>query len=192
MTLAKQLRAFGFGLSTALAIGGNALAQNMPEGFTCCNLRYETGSDWISDSNYFTNNVMPVGSPAKVTGYGRYRAAVTINGKPYRLGNDYSRTLNNETFAAKWIVSEDPKAKIATFPKQIQDAIKDMKVSKGMTREQVFMSLGHPITSENPNPNAALLRYWLGSFEEFHLMFEGDRVKDIIGTPVVLNRVEHK
>jgi hypothetical protein len=189
--ISKHLLATMLAISLAM-VANQAAAQSKPEGFTCCNLRYESGGDWISDINYYHPNLIPLGSPAKVTDYGRYRAAVTINGKPMRLGNDYSRDLSNELFAAKWIVTDDPKKKLAGYPKATQDAIKEMKVRKGMTREQVIMSLGHPVTSENPDPKANILRYWLGSFDEFQVVFDGDRVKDVQGNQLTLNRVEAK
>jgi hypothetical protein len=170
-----------------------AIAQGKPEGFSCCNLRYESGGDWISDINYFHPNLIALGAVAKVTDYGRYRVAVTLDGKPMRLGNDYSRNLSNEDFAAKWIVKDDPKKKLATYSRDIQEAIKAMKVRKGMTKEQVIMSLGHPVTSENPDPNAGIWRYWLSSFDEFQVVWDASgRIKDIQGNPLTLNRVEHK
>jgi hypothetical protein len=189
----KHTRMIVSTLAAALTLlSASAFAQNKPEGFTCCNIRYESGGTWISDINYVHPNLIPLGSPAKVTDYGRYRAAVTINGTALRLGNDYSRDLSNEAFAARWIVAEDPKKKLATFPKATQDAIKEMKVRKGMTREQVIMSLGPPVTSENPDAKGNVLRYWLSSFDEFQVLFDGDRVKEISGHAMTLNRVEAK
>jgi SmpA / OmlA family len=176
-----------FALATTSPI---SFAQEMPQGFTCCNMRHE--ADWISDSNYASLPMIAVGQPAQVTGYGRYRAAVTIAGKPMRLGNDYSRTLSNEDFAKKWIVKDDPKLKIAKFPAEIREAIAQAKVRKGMTKEQVTMSLGHPITSENPDPNATMWRYWLSSFDEFQLVWDANgRVKEIIAAPTSMTRIVH-
>src|SRR5690606_39012492 len=59
-----------------------------------------------------------------------------------------------------------------------------------MTREQVIASLGYPISSENPDLDSDLWRYWLGSFEEFQLHFDArGRVKDITTGPATRNRV---
>jgi hypothetical protein len=167
-----------------------ASAQQMPSGFTCCNMRYT--DDWISDSNYANQPMLGLGQPATVTGYGRYRVAVDIGGKKMRIGNDYSRDQSLEDFAKKWIVKDDPKAKLATFPAQIREAITQAKIRNGMTREQVTMALGHPITSENPDPNATLTRYWLSSFDEFQVVWDsGGRVKDILAPATTLSRVVH-
>jgi hypothetical protein len=184
-----------FGVRLLLSLFGvlgafSAVAQEKPSGFTCCNMRYT--DDWISDSNYASQPMLALGQPATVTGYGRYRVAVDIGGKKMRIGNDYSRDQSLEDFAKKWIVKDDPKAKLATYPAQIREAITQAKIRKGMTREQVTMALGHPITSENPDPNANLTRYWLSSFDEFQVVWDGSgRVKDILAPPTTLSRVVH-
>src|ERR1700761_8735699 len=114
-------------------------------GYLCCNMR--TDGSWISDSNYDENGktIIPVGTPVNVTGYGRYRVKVQINGKKQEIGNDYSRDLSNQDFAKRYVVAEDPAQKIATFPKKIQEAIASERIVPGMTREQVIMSVGYPI-----------------------------------------------
>ena len=78
------------------------------------------------------------------------------------------------------MVKTDPKAKIASFPAKIQEAIKNMRVAKGMTKEQVLMAVGYPITSENPTLDASAWRYWLNSFAPFTVIWDAQgRVKDI-------------
>ena len=120
-------------------------------GYTCCNIRHEAGSDWINELNYVGWPMIPLGTQASITSYGRQRAAVTIGGKPMRIGQDYTREqLSLEQYMARWIVPRDPNIKLATFPANIQASIKAGKVMKGMTREQVIMSVGYPLTQENP------------------------------------------
>ncbi len=180
-------------LIATVAFVAPTFAQAKPEGFTCCNVRYDSANDWINDINYASAQLIPVGEPAKVTDYGRNRFSVIINGKPMRFGNDYSRTLSNEEFAKRWIVSEDPNLKIAKFPADIREAIKQAKIKKGMTKEQVTMSLGHPITSENPDTNATVWRYWVGSFDEYQVVWDNaGRVKEIIAGATIVNRVVHQ
>ena len=54
------------------------------------------------------------------------------------------------------------------------------KLRQGMTREQVLMALGYPISSENPDLSADLWRYWMSSFAEFQVQFDGNgRVREI-------------
>jgi hypothetical protein len=149
-----------------------ALAESKPVGFLCCNMRSD--GSWISDINYDENakKIIPVGTPTKVTGYGRYRVKIDINGKSQAIGNDYSRDLDLETFAKRYVVEEDPAAKIAGFPKKIQDAIAAARIVKGMTREQVMMSVGWPISSENHHLEDKTWRFWVTSFSEFRVSFD--------------------
>ncbi len=157
----------------------------MLSGYTCCNLRYN--KDWINDVNYGQLPMIPAGTPIKVTGYGRYRASVDIDGKPFRLGLDYGRTQETtEQWVAKQIVSEDPKIALASYPAAVRQAIQNGQVMVGMTKEQVIMSLGHPMTSENPRLDAPLWRYWWSSFGEYQVYWNGNRVSKVTGHPETL------
>ena len=163
-----------------LAASAGALAQEKYDGYLCCNMRSD--GSWISDSNYAENDkrVVPVGTPVSVTGYGRHRVNVRIDGERQAIGNDYSRDIGLADFARRYVVTEDPAAKIAGYPAKIQDAIKRAKITPGMTREQVLMALGYPISSENPDLSADLWRYWMSSFAEFQVQFDGNgRVREI-------------
>jgi hypothetical protein len=156
-------------------------AQPKFDGFLCCNMR--TDGSWIMDINYQEQGktLLPAGTPVKITGYGRYRVRVEIGGKKQAIGNDYSRDMQMEEFARRYVVTEDPSAKLASYPADIQSVIKAAKVKKGMTREQVLMSVGYPVTSENPKLDAGLWRFWLSSFAEFQVLFgEDGRVREIV------------
>lgn len=179
-------------LCGALAAGLSAplLAQSMPEGYFCCNMR--TDGSWISDINYAEagKRIIAVGTPAKVTGYGRFRVHVDIGGSRQSIGNDYSRDLEMGAFAQRYIVTEDPKAKLAKYPANIRTAITQARVIPGMTREQVLMSVGYPVSSENPNLDAKVWRFWLDSFAEFQVVFDNSgKVRDISGDPGTKYRV---
>lgn len=175
-------------LSGALSVP--ALAQPTYDGFLCCNMR--TDGSWISDSNYAESGkrIIPAGTPMRVTGYGRYRVQVDLGGSKQAIGNDYSRDLDLGAFAQRYVVTEDPARKIAGYPPKIRDAIKAARVTKGMTREQVFMAVGYPISSENPQLDSPVLRFWLSSFAEFQVQFDNaGRVRDITTDPQTRNLV---
>src|SRR6185369_1104658 len=124
-----------------------ATAQPTPEGFLCCNLR--TDGKWISDINYAEpgKRVVPLGTSAKVTGYGRYRAFVDLgDGTKQAIGNDYSRDLEMGAFAQRYVVAADPKSKLAGYSAKQREAIGSARVSMGMTREQVLMAVGFPVS----------------------------------------------
>ena len=167
-----------------------ALAADKFQGYLCCNMR--TDGSWISDINYAENGktVIPAGTPVKVVGYGRQRVHIEIGGKKQAIGNDYSRDLALEVFARRYVVSENPSDKLAQYPKPIQDAITSMRLTKGMSREQVLMSVGYPVSSENPNLDAKVWHYWVSSYAEFRVSFD-DRglVTDIDGDRDALEKV---
>lgn len=166
----------------ALSMARFSVAQEKPAGFLCCNMR--TDGSWISDINYDENGkkIIPVGTPIKVTGYGHYRVKLDIEGKSQAIGNDYSRDLALDVFAKRYVVAADPAAKIASYPRKMQDAIAHAQIVLGMTREQVLMSIGYPVSSENHNLEDKTWRFWLSSFQEFRVKFDDNgRVTDVEG-----------
>ena len=172
------------------AFAAPAMAQPAFDGFLCCNMR--TDGSWISDSNYQESGkrIIPVGTPLRVTGYGRYRVYVELNGGKQAIGNDYSRDIALPEFAQRYVVPQDPNAKLASYPPKIRDAIKSARITKGMTREQVLMAVGYPISSENPNLDAPIWRMWLSSFGEFQVQFDGGgKVRDVTTDPQTRNLV---
>ena len=170
-----------------------AFAQALPqpaEGFLCCNMR--TDGKWISDINYAENGkrVIPAGTPVKATGFGRSRVFIETPDGRQAIGNDYSRDLDMSAFAQRYIVADDPKRKIAGYSPKIRSAIQSQRVTPGMTREQVLMAVGYPVSSETPHLDAKVWRFWLGSFSEFQVVFGADdRVRDITTDPQTRNRV---
>ena len=167
-----------------------ASAQDKYDGYLCCNMR--TDGSWISDSNYAEGGkrIIPAGTPVKVTGYGRSRVNVVIDGGKQAIGNDYSRDLKMDEFARRYVVGEDPVAKIAAWPAKIQDAVKRSRLTPGMTREQVLTSFGYPISSENPNLDENLWRYWLSSFDEVQVHFGANgKLTEITADPGTRNRI---
>jgi hypothetical protein len=169
-------------LAGALSASVSSFAEDKFDGYLCCNMRSDGA--WISDINYAENGkkIIPVGTPLKVTGYGRYRVKVEINGKKQEIGDDYSRDLALEDFAKRYVVSEDPAAKIAAYPRKIQDAIARARIVLGMTREQVLMSVGYPVSSETHDLDDKTWRFWVSSFSEFRVRFDdAGRVSNVDG-----------
>lgn len=156
-----------------------------PPGFLCCNLR--TDGSWASDNNYQENakTMLAAGSPVKPLSYGRYRVYIEINGGKQAIGNDYSRDLPMDVFAKRWIVKDDPNVKLAAWPPKIQQAVKAAKLMPGMTKEQVLMAVGYPMSSENPTLDAPIWRYWLSSFAEYRVKFDDHGVVKTIDTDEV-------
>ncbi|WP_157270462.1 outer membrane protein assembly factor BamE domain-containing protein [Azohydromonas aeria] len=158
-----------------------AAAQSLPDpGYLCCSMR--TNGNWISDINYAFSGtrMIPAGTPVTPTGFGRYRVHVSIEGTQQDIGNDYSRELDMGVFARRYVVPDNPATAIAKMPRKVRQAIQSARLIPGMTREQVLMAVGYPITSENPGLESKVWRYWLSRTQEFQVVFDGkDRVKEI-------------
>lgn len=154
-----------------------------PTGYTCCNFRYN--GDWINDGNYAQLPMIPAGTPILLKRIDRYIAYVEIDGKKYRLGLDYGRTQETtEQWVNKLIVKSDPKARLATYSPAVRKAIQGGQIMVGMSKEQVIMSLGYPMTSENPRFDAPYWRYWWSSWGEYKVHWNGaGRVKEVTGHP---------
>jgi hypothetical protein len=145
-------------------------------GYLCCNMR-TTGTK-ITDINYDESGktLLPAGTPVSISRYDFRWLEIEVNGKTQRLLNDYSRELKMPEFAQRYVLKEDPRPRLAGYSSATQAAIQGSKVAPGMTREQVLMSVGYPVTSENPDPNAKVWRYWLDTWTEFQVVFDDSGV----------------
>jgi hypothetical protein len=168
----------------------SAFAADKYDGFLCCNMR--TDGSWISDINYDENGkrIIPVGTPVTVLGQGRFRIKIKVEGKDQAIGNDYSRDMSLDEFAKRYVVTENPALKISEYPRKVQDAIGSGKLMLGMSREQVLMSVGYPVSSENHDITSKSWRFWLSSFEEFTVKFnDAGSVIDIVADPGVKDKL---
>ena len=120
--------------------------------YTCCNMHYESAD--ISDANYYSGTLLPAGSQAQVQNMKGRSVTFTADGHPLTLTQSYG--TQQETFQAyldKVLVADDPKAKLASWPKAVQNVVRQGQVEVGMTRDQVIMSLGYPPTHRTPSLN---------------------------------------
>lgn len=158
-------------------------------GYTCCNFHYN--GDWINDGNYAQLPFIPAGSAIRVKSYGRYVAYVDIDGKPFRLGLDYGRTAETtEQWVAKLVLKDDPKTKLAGYPKAVREAIEAGRIMLGMSKEQVLMTMGHPLTDENPRLDVPYWKYWWSSFGRYDVYWNSaGRVSKVDAHPETLAQV---
>lgn len=136
------------------AAPGPAAAQTQklpPDGYLCCNLR--VSGTWASDRNdpRSGGRVLPFGSKVIGLGWGSTQVDVEIDGIKISIGNDYSRALPMEQFAARWIVPKDPSAEMRGWSAKMQQAVKGGRLMKGMDRRQVLMAVGWPTVSNTSN-----------------------------------------
>jgi hypothetical protein len=188
-----MVRRTAVALLAALAAGvvlGPPPAAAQAQGHLCCNLRSD--GSWISDSNYAESGktIVPFGTPVRVLGQGRWRVHVEIDGQRQAIGNDYSRDLGMDAFERRYVVAEDPRPLVAALPEKLRRAIGSARVTPGMTRGQVAIAIGWPISSETPHLDARVWKYWLWTFSPFEVHFDDDgRVRRVTSDPETLARV---
>jgi outer membrane protein assembly factor BamE (lipoprotein component of BamABCDE complex) len=77
-------------------------------------------------------------------------------------------------------VRDDPTLRIATFPADIQAAIKAGKIVPCMTREQVIIAVGPPRTDETASLERNEWMYRANARDEYVVVFgPGQRVKEV-------------
>lgn len=161
-----------------------------PTGFLCCNMRAYDNE--IYDINYEDEEarIVPFGTPVSVIRQARYKLRLQAGGERLVIENHYSRDLDEARFLSRYVVATDPRAALAGEPEKIREAVASGRVTPGMTREQVRMSLGWPVSSENPDPEAPVWRFWLGSFDEYQVEFgEDGRVVDLVASALIRRRL---
>ena len=159
--------------AAALLFAHIASAQDLPKGYTCCNLHFD--KDRISDVNWTHAPMILAGAPIRVLSYGTNEANVEIDGKPYVIAHEYGRKQENvEQFVRKIVVPTNVAPKIATWPKPVQDAVRQGTVVPGMTREQVIVSVGYPPTHRTASLDAPVWNHWQSRAGRFEVFFGAD------------------
>ena len=151
--------------------------------YTCCNIHHE-GQD-ISDANYYVGTMVPLGAGVKVQSAGRTSLTFTADGTLLTLSEDYGREQEPfQQYFDKVLVSEDPKPRVARFSHSVQQAIHDSRVEKGMTREQVILSLGYPPAHRTPSTAASEWTYWYNRWVTYKVVFDDTgKVSNVVGRP---------
>lgn len=151
--------------------------------YTCCNIHYETAE--ISDADYFIGSTIPAGTPVQVDAMTSDSVTFTANGTKLTLNHRYGSAQESiQQYVDKVFVAEDPKGKLATFPRSAQDAIREGRVEKGMTREQVIMSLGFPPTHRTASTTSNEWTYWYNRWVSYKVQFDNQGlVASVVGRP---------
>lgn len=141
--------------------------------YSCCNLRYE--GDWISDTNAAGLPFIPAGTPIAIREFARNRIHVLVDGYPMTIGHDYGRKQETkEQFVAKLLIKADPGESINGFPPATQKAIRAGKVLRGMSKDQVIISLGYPRTDMTPVLEASTWKYSTADGYEYEVVWSED------------------
>jgi hypothetical protein len=151
--------------------------------FTCCNIHYET--DEITDANYFIGSTIPVGTPVQIQAMRSDSVTFTAGGTTVTLYQSYGTAQESfQQYLNKVLVPVDPKDQLAGYPTAVQEAIRDGRVERGMSKDQVLMSLGYPPTHRTASTASNDWVYWYNRFVTYRVQFDpAGRVSNVVGRP---------
>ena len=159
--------------AAALLLAQAAIAQDLPSGFTCCNLHHDKNR--ISDANWTHAAMIPAGASIKVLGYGTNEANVEIDGQPFVIAHEYGRKQESvDQFVSKLVVKSNPRPKIAGWPQAVRDAVAKGTIVNGMTREQAIVSVGYPPTHRTASVNDNVWNHWQSRAGRFEIYWGAD------------------
>jgi outer membrane protein assembly factor BamE (lipoprotein component of BamABCDE complex) len=146
--------------------------------YTCCNLRPSDGA--ISDGNWYESasllnspsGMLPLGTPVTVVDVADKSFAMrSADYGDFTVSNDYG-TEGLANYMAKILVRDDPKLTVESFPEEVQEAIFEGRVLRGMTKQQVLMAIGYPPTHRTPGIGANEWTYWANRWRTYKLQFD--------------------
>ena len=136
----------------------------------------------ISDANWYESAAL-LNSPSGALPFGTQVTVTDIGRKSFKIRSaEYGEftvyhsygTDDLASYIAKLILREDPKPTVREYPEEIQDAIFDGRVVKGMTKEQVLIAIGYPPTHRTPGIGANEWTYWANRWRTYKLQFSRD------------------
>jgi hypothetical protein len=127
----KRLAAASPALAAVALLGACVATPIEPEisGYTCCNLR--SHYDWVSSTNVQGGDLIAAGEPARFDKIKKkYYVYGNINGRDVGLRDD---TAYKEEDTLRWarriIVAENPQKQLATWPADVQRAVRYGRVA---------------------------------------------------------------
>jgi hypothetical protein len=151
--------------------------------YTCCNLHYM--GDEISDANYWTGNKLPAGTAVRIEKL--TKDSVTFGAGEQHITLEHEYGTKQEPFSRyldKILVPNDPRPRIGAYPPAVRRAIDNSKVERGMTRDQVLLSLGYPPTHRTPSLREREWTYWYNRWVTYKVVFDdAGKVSDVVGRP---------
>jgi len=150
---------------------------------TCCNIHAE--GDDINDANYYVGSLVAAGTPVQVQSVTTDSITFTAAGRKVILHHQYGTAQESmRQYIDKILVADDPRARIASYQSAVQDAIRESRVERGMTRDQVILAIGYPATHKTPSTEASEWLYWYNHWVTYRVEFGPDgKVSDIVGRP---------
>jgi hypothetical protein len=146
--------------------------------YTCCNLRPSNGE--ISDANWYESaslfntpsGALPFGTSVSVTDVGRESFTIRADGYGDFIVSHGYGTDDLASYMQKLLLREDPGRAVREYPEEIQDAIFEGRVLRGMTKQQVLVAIGYPPTHRTPGIGASEWIYWANRWRTYKLQFD--------------------
>jgi len=154
-----------------------------PERFTCCNLHYT--ADAISDANYWIGTKLPAGTPVRIEGLTDDSVTFSTGQVLLTLTHEYGTKAESfNQYLDKVLLATDPRPRIAAFNLRVRRAIDNAKIERGMTREQVLLSLGYPPSDRTASIQEREWTYWWDRSLYYKVIFDNaGKVADVVGRP---------
>ena len=139
----------------------------------------------MSDANYWVGDALPAGTPVKIESVKPHSVVIVAGETKLTLKHEYGTKQESfEQYLNKVLVPYDPRRRIGEFPKEVQRAIANGKVERGMTREQVVLSLGHPPMHRTRSLDELEWTYWYNHWVTYKVLFnDRGKVAGVIGRP---------
>ncbi len=149
--------------------------------YTCCNLHYE-GHE-LSDANYFVGNTLPFGTPVRIGSISGNTVVFKSGDTKLTLEHHYGEETLDQ-YLAKIFVDADPTPRVMNWPAAVRRAVEGGRVERGMTKDQVIVSLGYPPTHKTPSTRQRDWTYWYNRWVTYKVYFDdAGRVSDVVGRP---------
>jgi len=173
------------GFIVLLVLAGGCMKSSLPSPFDgqtrylCCNLHFEKTT--ITDANYQQGTLVPLGTRVTITKVQGNATTFEAPGyPPITVVLKYGRrVLPVDSFVNRLFVEQDPKKKLRNLPPKTRELIESAQVGRGMTRDQVLMSLGYPPPHRTPSLDSPQWLYWQNRRSRLAVDFDGARVNQV-------------
>ncbi|MDX2167882.1 MAG: hypothetical protein SF182_12485 [Deltaproteobacteria bacterium] len=148
--------------------------------FLCCTMAFKGGK--ATDANYrydgWRTEMLPAGTPVKVTGVGRDRATIeTAAGASYTLYLEYGNaTLDTDAYFNALLPASDPTAGLSDA---MRAAVHSGSLAVGMTRAQAIAVRGYPPRHKTAELEQMQWYYYDSPGRGVYVTFVGDAVSEL-------------
>lgn len=150
--------------------------------YLAANLWY-TDAQNIDARNLHQGNFIRVGTPIAIlqSTNVQLKFKTISDDKEYTVVYDESwMMLPVEDFVRRYLSTLSPKEQFAKVNPRFAEAIRNGKIEKGMSREEVLMSWGYPVTARTPKLDNNTWIYLYEPFRSSRVIFVEQKVSDHI------------